>query len=247
MDDSDDAVPGVPEWVVTYGDMMSLLLTFFIMLVSLSEINTDKGKVRSAFDSLNAAFGAFDGKAGVPGESLQTNSVLNKRFSAGNRSEGGLEKFGRKSKGSGGPHATAQPINQGSVITMGGPTIFPRDSVELTPRVKGDLAIISADLANRSNLVVIRGHVARGPLTSQIASDAEIALGRPVADKWDVSFTRALAVSVYMRQLGIDPKRLRVEAAGDAEPRYPSRDKKLQELNHRVDVFAIDSYIPLPK
>jgi chemotaxis protein MotB len=26
----------IPEWVVTFGDMMSLLLTFFIMLVSLS-------------------------------------------------------------------------------------------------------------------------------------------------------------------------------------------------------------------
>ncbi|MCA9240906.1 MAG: flagellar motor protein MotB, partial [Planctomycetales bacterium] len=27
--------PGIPEWVVTFGDMMSLLLTFFIMLVSM--------------------------------------------------------------------------------------------------------------------------------------------------------------------------------------------------------------------
>ncbi|MEO1994779.1 MAG: flagellar motor protein MotB, partial [Planctomycetaceae bacterium] len=36
--DADSDTPGVPEWVVTYGDMMSLLLTFFIMLVSLSEV-----------------------------------------------------------------------------------------------------------------------------------------------------------------------------------------------------------------
>ena len=34
----EDSVPGVPEWVVTYGDMMSLLLTFFIMLVSMSQL-----------------------------------------------------------------------------------------------------------------------------------------------------------------------------------------------------------------
>ena len=38
----DDGPPGVPEWVVTYGDMMSLLLTFFIMLVSLSEVVADQ-------------------------------------------------------------------------------------------------------------------------------------------------------------------------------------------------------------
>ncbi|HID23354.1 MAG TPA: hypothetical protein EYP14_13280, partial [Planctomycetaceae bacterium] len=39
---ADEDSGGVPEWVVTYGDMMSLLLTFFIMLVSLSEVVADK-------------------------------------------------------------------------------------------------------------------------------------------------------------------------------------------------------------
>ena len=34
--------PGIPEWVVTFGDMMSLLLTFFIMLVSMSEMKQDE-------------------------------------------------------------------------------------------------------------------------------------------------------------------------------------------------------------
>ena len=29
-----DDEPGIPAWVVTYGDMMSLLLTFFILLLS---------------------------------------------------------------------------------------------------------------------------------------------------------------------------------------------------------------------
>ena len=33
---------GIPEWVVTFGDMMSLLLTFFIMLVSLSEMKEEE-------------------------------------------------------------------------------------------------------------------------------------------------------------------------------------------------------------
>lgn len=247
MDDSDDPPPGVPEWVVTYGDMMSLLLTFFIMLVSMSEMKSDGGKLRAALDSISEAFGVFEGSAGVPGESLQSSSVLDKRFSQGDRSEGGLEKFSRKSKGTGGPHTAVGPINHGSVISMGGPTVFPKDTIALNPRVKDDLKVISTDLANRPHLLVVRGHVARGPLATPIASDAEAALGRPAADKWDVSFARALAVSVYMRQLGINSRRLRVEAAGDAEPRHASRDKNLQELNHRVDVFAIDSYIPHPK
>ncbi len=103
----DDDPPGVPEWVVTYGDMMSLLLTFFIMLVSLSELKTENGSLRAALDSMSQAFGATEGSAGVPGPSLQKNSVLNKRYSKGNRSEGGLEKASRKSKGTAGPFTAA--------------------------------------------------------------------------------------------------------------------------------------------
>ena len=48
----DDGPPGVPEWVVTYGDMMSLLLTFFIMLVSLSEVIAEK-KYRAVLEALD--------------------------------------------------------------------------------------------------------------------------------------------------------------------------------------------------
>ncbi len=36
LEDNGDDGGGVPEWVVTFGDMMSLLLTFFIMLFFIS-------------------------------------------------------------------------------------------------------------------------------------------------------------------------------------------------------------------
>src|SRR5690606_21337153 len=52
----DDAPPGVAEWVVTYGDMMSLLLTFFIMLVSMSEVKEDE-KYRAVMEALQHYLG----------------------------------------------------------------------------------------------------------------------------------------------------------------------------------------------
>ena len=57
MAEPEDEAPGVPEWVVTYGDMMSLLLTFFIMLVSMSElkeelIRTAKGTAECSLQDL---------------------------------------------------------------------------------------------------------------------------------------------------------------------------------------------------
>jgi len=247
MSDPEEEAAGVPEWVVTYGDMMSLLLTFFIMLVSLSELKSDKGKLRAALDAIREAFGVTQGMAGVPGQSLQETSVLNKRFSRGKRSEGGLEKASRKSGGAAGPHTTAERINHGAVITLGGPTVFPPERVDLPPRLKHDVGIISEELLNRPNLIVVRGHTARGPASPEALSQSQRLLGKPDFGSLDISFVRALEVAVEMRDRAIMPDRLRIEAAGDAEPRNPSRDANLQERNHRVDVFAIDSYIPPPK
>ena len=42
MIDEDDPPIAIPEWVVTFGNLMSLLLTFFIMLVSLSEMKSEE-------------------------------------------------------------------------------------------------------------------------------------------------------------------------------------------------------------
>ncbi|MGE3536487.1 MAG: flagellar motor protein MotB [Candidatus Tectimicrobiota bacterium] len=51
----EEAEEGAPEWVVTFGDMMSLLLCFFILLLSFSE--TDAGKYKELAGSLEKAFG----------------------------------------------------------------------------------------------------------------------------------------------------------------------------------------------
>ena len=46
---------GAPEWVVTFGDMMSLLLTFFILLLSFAQMEMIKYKIVSG--SVMRAFG----------------------------------------------------------------------------------------------------------------------------------------------------------------------------------------------
>lgn len=50
---------GAPEWMVTYGDLMTLLLCFFVLLFSFSEM--DKIQFESMKDSFTGAFGVMDG------------------------------------------------------------------------------------------------------------------------------------------------------------------------------------------
>ena len=228
----DDPPAGVPEWIVTYGDMMSLLLTFFIMLVSLSSIK-EEGTMRAMLDAIKEAFGAGLGEFGAPGTSSQKTSILNRLSSLGVHGEGGTKKGNRSTAGGGGPNRPVSSIASGTVVTLGGPAMFGRFDAELTDALKHNLDVIVDVVANKPNHIDVRGHASPEPLSPD----------SPYRDQWDLSFARAHVVAKYLIAGGIDPRRILVSAAGDTEPRKLTRDPAGQMLNHRVDVFLIDSYI----
>lgn len=247
-----DPEPGVPEWVVTYGDMMSLLLTFFIMLVSMSEMKDDSGTLRAMMDAIHEQFGPTAGSVGVPGTSTQTNSAFSEPSSRGMRAEGGTKKASRNSAGSGGAHAAAKRINHGTVITLGGPTQFAAFDSSLTKEMKEQLSIIFDAVADAPQRIVVRGHASPESLpdNAPFIADMQRNLGQPAPgmryDRFDLSFARANAVAQYLIERGIDPNRLIISSAGDAEPRLTTPDVEKQAVNRRVDVFLIDSYITRP-
>jgi chemotaxis protein MotB len=71
----DDERPQTPEWMLTYADMVTLLLTIFVMLVSMGELKqTDK--FQGVADSLHAQFGSSSRLNLLPGELRPRNSLL---------------------------------------------------------------------------------------------------------------------------------------------------------------------------
>ena len=232
----DDPPAGVPEWVVTYGDMMSLLLTFFIMLVSMSEMKQDEGKYRAMMDALKQVFGPEFGKYSAPGTSIQSSSVYEKLASLGMSADGGMLKANRAAAGPGGPGKPVRKIRDGSQVTLGGPVIFNDFSAELTPQLRKDLEVISRVVAGKTNRIEVRGHTSPEPMPPEIE----------FRDAMDLSFTRAHHVAEFLILQGIERGRIRVSAAGDTEPRSLVRGKDAQAINRRVDVFLIDSYIGGP-
>ena len=232
----EDPPAGVPEWVVTYGDMMSLLLTFFIMLVSMSEMKTDDGKFRALIDSLEQVFGPEIGLYSSPGKGLPKSSVYDKLASLGSSADGGMLKGNKKSKGPGGTNGTVRKIRDGQVITLGGPVAFDRFSAELSPSALSDLQAIIAAIRDKPNRVEVRGHDAPEPFPPDC----------PYRDSVDLSFARAHAVARQLVEAGILSDRIRISAAGNAEPRALARGIDSQAANRRVDLFLIDAYITAP-
>jgi chemotaxis protein MotB len=243
---------------------MSLLLTFFIMLVSMSSLKKDEGKTRAMLDAIRKAFGPTKSPFGVPGRSTQTNSSRAERASLGAQSKGGLERSSRESEGAGGSHKASQRISEGTLITLGGPAGFPRFQATLSPELKRSLDTVARVIGEKTNQIVVRGHASPEPLPND-ADFAAAAVGiavpwppaqprrfltiddLPIRSQMDLSFARSRAVADYLISKKIDSRRLLVTAAGDTEQRLLTRNRAGQTLNRRVDVFLIDSYIAHPK
>ena len=63
----EDDAPSAPFWMTTYGDMVTLLLTFFILMFAMSSINEQKFLQAAA--SLEGALGVLDKNISIIGES----------------------------------------------------------------------------------------------------------------------------------------------------------------------------------
>jgi len=225
---------GAPEWVVTYGDMMSLLLTFFIMLVSTSQLKKDDAKFRAMLNAIHQIFGPDSGPFGAPGNSLNEKSLMDKLGSLGDSKTSGLLKGNARQPGPGGRNAPVRSVRDGKLMTLGGPVIFAPFSAELSPQLTSDLDVIAPVMCKHPQRIEIRGHATAEPLPKDST----------YRDAFDLSFARARNVAEYLITKGVPRHRLRVSAAGDTEPRTVSRD---QTPNRRVDVFLLDSYIEPPK
>jgi chemotaxis protein MotB len=55
IDDEDDAPPGTPAWMATFADLMSLLMCFFVLLLTFAEMDVEKFKQIAG--SMKVAFG----------------------------------------------------------------------------------------------------------------------------------------------------------------------------------------------
>lgn len=64
----DTPAPGSPAWMSTFGDLMNLLLCFYVLLFSMSTI--DNEKLQAVAESFSSTFSIFDGGATAIGEGI---------------------------------------------------------------------------------------------------------------------------------------------------------------------------------
>ena len=237
----EEPAAGIPEWVVTFGDMMSLLLTFFIMLVSMSEIKKDE-QFQAMVESMRKRFGHDHSMASVvPGSAKPRNSNFDHLANMGRAKRSNLASGGDKVKAPVGENPRVRIIRNGDIATIGGVVDFDTGQAELTDDDKQQLQIIAEEVGGKPQKIEIRGHTSRVPASLKpVAKDLQ---GRFV-DNWHLAYTRCHKVMEFLIQLGIDPARIRLSVAGEYEPVYTGIDPKELKKNERVEVFMLNERVP---
>lgn len=205
--------PGIPEWVLTYGDLMSLLLCFFILLAAFSELKKEED-FQKVIDGIREAFGHNGGRGTIPSNEISTNSmqsVLDKLANLGGEKS---RKPTNDDNTITGKQEKTTVIREGEKFAIGGSLPFDAGEVGLSEEVKARiLADVVPKIQGRTDTIEIRGHAwGAGDQT-------------PQRDLRDLSYQRARAVFDYLVTVGeIDPSVLTIVVRGDQEPASVSGD-----------------------
>jgi chemotaxis protein MotB len=227
----EDEASGVPDWVVTFGDMMALLLTFFIMLVSMSEIKEQK-KYQALVDSLRRKFGyETSQKSMVPGTAKPRNSALARMATLGRAHKLDIVRGGTKDQAPTGDHSRVRVIRMGDRSAVGSVIFFPEQGTTLDQGQQSELQRLAMTLTGKPQVIEVRGHTSLRPAADFTQFE----------DNWELAFRRARAAADHLvRDLGIDAQRIRISVAGASEPLYLGADPLKVRQNARVEVFLTD-------
>lgn len=218
----------LPPWLLTFSDMVTLLMTFFIMLVSMASL-TDDSKRKVALGSVAGTFGA-----GAPGlDDLTT-------IDGGRRVDPGpINVF-----------KDLAPVRQHLIddpdkdlrfesnrfiqrLSMNADALFRPGSAELTDEGRKLLDRVRPVVAESAFPLGLSGHTSQG--IEELGPDYVPKPWIKVDFSWGLSLGRVLSVYRYFIDSGISPDKLRVEAFGRYKPRVASEGADARS-NRRVEI-----------
>lgn len=245
-DDDDDrrqemVEEGAPLWTTTFGDLMSLLLTFFVLLYSMSELKQEK--FLQASQSLREAIGGSapevpEDPMGLAEEEVDPEQYLE---SSEEDSEGEvlletvaaaymeviakrLEKFIEENDLQN--EFSVEREEDGIYLRMQSSALFASGSGRLEAKGVNMLALLSEITRSIEVGAVVSGHADNQPIsTAQFASN------------WELSAARAAGVARHLVEFGQPPEMVRVESFGEYKPVTTNDTFEGRAQNRRVDVF----------
>jgi chemotaxis protein MotB len=219
-------------WMTTYTDLMTLLLTFFVLLISISTL--DQNRKREALNSLIGSFGFKPGAQSVLGKENGVNVTLGSApMVKENVDFSQLENVAFKN----GLDAEVQVRREKEkiIITLSKKVLFERGSTKIRPESENFLREVGNVLKGVPGLIELRG----------FADETEVIFGPdPMKSAMYLSVERAMAVYGFFTNEARIPMRKMVahgfgyrKGKNEVEPGQKAQDNQVEIIcNYRARI-----------
>lgn len=213
-------------WVVTYGDLMSLLMTFFVLLLSFSVMQEE--------EIFLEAMNSFRGSVSVLPKELTVVSI-SKQTPTKQRPHKTTESLARRIRRRlqvTGQQNVQVSFEQGGDLKISFPNEVLFDSAQAVLKTEAgpvldEMAQVLAELPTA--VFELRGHTDDRPLLSSTQ----------FRDNFDLGYARADAVMRYLSNSGRLPLgRFQAGSRGDGEPIATNETEEGRATNRRVELFV---------
>lgn len=218
-------------WMDTYADTITLLLTFFILLYSISAVDSEKLK------QLNHALqSSLKGNTEVSEvKDIKDLEVKTKDPKSGNTE---YEDLAKKLNSTIEKNGLTEVIklrkeDRGIVLQLDETILFEPGKADLKENNKEVLETITTIINEHDNDVLIEGHTDNVPMNN-----------KEFASNWELSAARALsAVTYFVHDKQIDPMRFSVKGYGEYKPLVPNDTPENRAINRRIDILMVEQKV----
>lgn len=209
-------------WITTFSDLMSLLLTFFILLYSMSTVS--ESKFNEASQSIQMA---LSGKGGssileevAPAEEEQVNPEITALYQ---KVTNYVEKQDMQKK------VTVKMDQDGVYVDIQESILFASGDAEVSTQGRQTLDKLADLIATLENKIVIEGYTDNLPIKNQNFDS-----------NWELSTGRAVSVLRYLSEdKGVNPHRLSARGYGEYNPSVPNDTSENKAKNRRVNIVIV--------
>ena len=231
---AEDKPEGAPEWMVSFADMITIMMSFFVIMFALASGEKGKkdDKQQAVIESLEHRFGPkwspLSSWGLMPGDSPVPNAGGKMKLRTPPVQEdpdGEMVRIRGKKK------ARIFVPRSGDSPAVGGVVYFDGAETQLGDAQQRRLAEIAAELAGKPQVIEILGHASNRPLPD----------GAPQADRSELAYLRCRKVADLLAALKIEPQRLRIAVSRNGAPpglQEPTPDSK---LDARLDIYLTDT------
>lgn len=220
-------------WLLTYADLITLLLGLFVILYSMSQV--DKTKYQDFASALTRKFGSKTVLAGNKGIMYQPAPKVGHAQAEKNASKSLYKKNQMAaalavilSKQIAAGQVVIRETKEGVSISLQEKLLFDTGKADLRPEGLDTLAHISSYLLSINNPIRVEGHTDNVPIhTAQFPSN------------WQLSVARSMTTGYFILSKGLSPGRIAIAGYSEYRPIAPNDTAENRATNRRVEIVII--------